>query len=601
MALKIKSKVFLSIVLLLLVSVLPLCLMGLYFMYHQSAEALLGNNRDILSGARSRIEAYFGEIDILGRTLAYNTTIQTALVRNFESLGAYEEYITNNYVLNVLKLYQLQRKDIRVILCSVRQPDYIYTLYANETLKGFSYQDTQWYRALGDEAVERVILPSSEMEHAYPRFRRPVITMAHKVRQIYSRDVVGYLVLYVDLRSFEELLDATMGSSRDFALLDAAGGLIYAKDGGDGAALQMLSGMDGKLLKETLNGLGWQLLYQVDYSGLSDALRGSAALVGYAFLVLLLLIIPIAYYVSTKLTRPFRQMVNGMEQVKQGNYQVQLDARGRNEAAEMLTNFNVMTLRILQLIRQKEYEQKLREEAMLLSLQQQINPHFLYNTLDMIVGMATQGKKDDIIAVATGLAALFRYNIGGRQQASVREEIAHAKKYVTINQHRFQHRFEVQWDIDPAVHDWRIPKFILQPFIENALSHGLGQAQMGGVLGVSVLEDEGALRIRIVDNGAGIGAEELAAIRRELIGSYQIWESLPFGTDDVAATGTGLLNNLGHIGIRNVYARLLCIYGGGLDFAIDSTVGQGTTVAFRIAPLPERGQATEFDTGGNAL
>lgn len=201
------------------------------------------------------------------------------------------------------------------------------------------------------------------------------------------------------------------------------------------------------------------------------------------------------------------------------------------------------------------------EMAMLVS---QINPHFLYNTLESIKGMAYRVGAPQIVEMTKALGSIFRYSVKAPEMVTVGEEARILENYFAIQRTRFGDRFTMEVAVDPGVEDCAVPKMCLQPLCENAIYHGLEMKPTPGSLRVHAFARDGELIVTVEDDGLGMDADTLAQLRASLD------EGLP-------APGGSV-----HIGVANVHARIGLFFGRGYGLAIDSSPGAGTCVTLRI-------------------
>lgn len=205
-------------------------------------------------------------------------------------------------------------------------------------------------------------------------------------------------------------------------------------------------------------------------------------------------------------------------------------------------------------------EQDTLRKAELNVLQAQINPHFLYNTLDSIVALAMMNDNQKVIQISEALAGYYRLSVSkGREVISLREDLQILKNYMIIQQIRYRDMYKIHYDVDEACLDNRIPKLVLQPLVENALYHGLRAKGENGNIFVNIHEIEGKVRIIIRDDGVGMSPERIQEIlteeRRGEIASFGLWGTLE---------------------------RIRIYYGSESRSSVESTLGQGTTIQLII-------------------
>lgn len=214
------------------------------------------------------------------------------------------------------------------------------------------------------------------------------------------------------------------------------------------------------------------------------------------------------------------------------------------------------------------YEKEmLLKQANLLALQSQINPHFLYKTLECIRGMALMEEKENIADIAWSLSRFFRYSISGKSNVvTLREEMANCDTYIKIQNYRFQNRFALETQFSPDVEDCLLPKLTLQPVVENAVLHGLQNTLSGGVIRILVERVGRDVRIVISDNGCGMPPEKLE----------ELTEHIHNGS---AGEGSGHHNG---IAMYNVNRRLNLFFGQEYGVSVRSCLGMGTDIELRI-------------------
>ena len=230
-------------------------------------------------------------------------------------------------------------------------------------------------------------------------------------------------------------------------------------------------------------------------------------------------------------------------------------------------SFNTMTRRIRNLMDQNIHEQEEKRRIEMKALQSQINPHFLYNTLDSIIWMAESGKNQEVVLMTSSLAKLLRQSISNEEEiVTVKSEFEYAGSYLTIQKMRYQDKLEYSLELDPEAARATIIKLALQPIIENAIYHGLKYKEDRGLLTVTGVRDGDDVVIEIRDDGVGMDEET----RRHIFDEHKV---------NYRSNG---------IGVYNVQRRLKLFYGNSYGITYRSEKGVGTTARIRIP----------FETGG---
>ncbi|WJH33158.1 sensor histidine kinase [Paenibacillus sp. CC-CFT747] len=215
------------------------------------------------------------------------------------------------------------------------------------------------------------------------------------------------------------------------------------------------------------------------------------------------------------------------------------------------------------------YQIKL-QEAQLAALHSQINPHFLYNTLDSIKAMADYHGAEEIGEMAHSLADMFRYHTKSSDEiVTLQEELAQIDAYLRIQRIRFEEKIDYQLRVEEGLYNFPLLKMTLQPLVENAVFHGIEQKRGRGTIRLSAYREDRKVTIEVADDGVGISERKLEEIRETLR------QPLYQGEFKKAPSG-------GSIGIRNVYARYAISYGDRFEFSIDSRKGAGTTIRIRL-------------------
>lgn len=287
---------------------------------------------------------------------------------------------------------------------------------------------------------------------------------------------------------------------------------------------------------------------------------------GLAILVLAAALLT-SWLLSQLLSRPLRDLSAAMEDFERdaGGFTYR-PSGGTREVRELSSSFGHMVLRIQQLMTTVRQEEVKLRKTELKALQAQINPHFLYNTLDSIAWMCEQGRSADAVNMVHALARLFRISISrGHELIPIARELEHAEHYLEIQTCRYKNQFTYAFHVDPACLDYYCNKITLQPIIENAILHGLDLLVDEGHIDVQVCQEGEDILFCVQDNGVGMSPEQVSAILEQ---------------DAQDRTG---------IGIKNVNDRLQIYFGKGYGLRIVSELDMGTRVEIRMPKIREAG------------
>ncbi|RKN78313.1 HAMP domain-containing protein [Paenibacillus ginsengarvi] len=313
-----------------------------------------------------------------------------------------------------------------------------------------------------------------------------------------------------------------------------------------------------------------------------------------------LLALWISWAVYSGIASPMQKLLQGMKRAGRGNFNVKLETDREDEFGYLTQSFNQMIQNQKQLI-ENGYEQQLRVALTELKfLQTQINPHFLYNTLDSIYWAAKNYEADEISEMVLNLSRFFRLSLSkGSDTFTVEETVSHLHYYVRVQQLRFLDKFAIAYDIQEESKAIPIMKLLLQPLVENAILHGLEQRDRGGELRVQIRLDDAYLHMTVSDNGVGMSAERMRYVQDEL--------AQVFAPDKPMLSLPPWEAPKDLYGLRNVASRIRLVYGKRSRMEVDSVEGEGTNVSVSL-PLdrcketfqlsPERADTDQQEEAG---
>lgn len=288
-----------------------------------------------------------------------------------------------------------------------------------------------------------------------------------------------------------------------------------------------------------------------------------AVVCGILMIALILLAAGIAHLISSDISKPIEELYRATEKVAEGDFSVRAKVSSRDEVAVLADGFNNMAGSMQELLdRMKEEEQKMRRADLRL-LQEQINPHFLYNTLETIIWLIEDGRTGEAVTMVVTLSNFFRLALSrGREFISIRDEENHIRSYLEIQRVRYRDILEYDIQIDKVLYDYQILKLTLQPLVENALYHGIKHKRTKGHISIYGEKEGGELRLVVRDDGAGMEEKELEQIRDEIQRPCEETEK--------------------GFGLANVNERIRVYFGTGYGMAIESEKNKGTVVEIRI-------------------
>ena len=441
----------------------------------------------------------------------------------------------------------------------------------------------EWYtNAL--EGRESVYLTSSHVQHIISGERPWVITLSRGIRNKEmgtGQEKEGVFFIDLNYNAISELCDQSMVGNQGYAfIVDADGNIVYHPQQQqlynelqtENIDLVMNAGSDivtwGDGINKKMYSIsrsektGWTV---VDCVRVEELLRRSnEAQSIYVLVAIGLMAVALFFsrFVAKSITLPIQRLCDSMERVQEGDFSVSdIVVDSENEIATLYEYFNVMTQRIHELMAQNIREQEAKRKSELKALQSQINPHFLYNTLDSIIWMAEGKKNEEVVLMTASLARLLRQSISNEDElVSIGQEIEYARGYLTIQKMRYKDKLEFWIEVEPSILNIRLIKLVLQPVIENAIYHGLKYKESRGLLLVKGFMKNGNAVLQVIDDGVGMDQETLDHIYER----HKV---------DYHSNG---------VGIYNVQKRLQLYYGNEYGIVYESKPGEGTTATITI-------------------
>ncbi|MDQ0919878.1 sensor histidine kinase [Paenibacillus sp. V4I5] len=334
---------------------------------------------------------------------------------------------------------------------------------------------------------------------------------------------------------------------------------------------EMMDGINYIITYHAIGNTDWKIVSVIPdakYSQTSIELKNWMFVI---FIICIVVALLIAYFVSNSISKPIRQLSAMMKDVEKDRFDIQFNYNSRNEIGVMSRNFNRMIDRIHHLINTVYQEELLKQQSQLKYLMFQINPHFLFNTLETINWLARMNNVPEVGKLSKALGDLMREGIKGKEYIPLDKELDNVNKYVYIQHYRYGDKITISIDIDAMALPLLVPRFILQPLVENAIIHGMEMKIDQGLIDIRGFFEDDLFIITISDNGNGIEAERLAQIR----------ENLQVTVDD---SGMG-------IGLINVHQRVQLHYGKRFGLQIDSFIGQGTVITLTLPRKDEKRSA----------
>lgn len=395
----------------------------------------------------------------------------------------------------------------------------------------------------------------------------------------------GVLLLDISYASLQQLLDnVTLGNGGYLYMISSNGELIYHPqmqliDSGladenlevaaayrDGNYEEIYRGEKRDVIIKSVGYTGWKIVGVNPEKGLTlNNLKTNLLLVFIIALILFILTM-INAYISSRITIPIHRLEKSVNELEEGKLDTEVYIGGSYEIRHLGRSIDMMAKRIQNLMDDIVSEHESKRKSEFDTLQSQINPHFLYNTLDIIVWMIENEQKNEAVKVVTALARFFRISLSkGKSIIPVRDEIEHVRNYLMIQQKRFKNKFIYRIESEPDVLDLASLKLMLQPLVENAIYHGMEFMDGDGVIDIRAYLENGDLWFTIQDNGLGMTQEQVDSLLTEQ-------------AHITSRKGSG-------IGVKNVNERIRLYFGEEYGLSIDSVPDEGTRILIHLPAI----------------
>lgn len=330
---------------------------------------------------------------------------------------------------------------------------------------------------------------------------------------------------------------------------------------------------------QTIESTGWKIVSIIPIAEITQDIRNLIVVGLLLFMAMIAAMLLMHQATSKNVSEPVEDIADFLKQrTEDGDLHQRLSIPYQNESGLIAENVNLLLDKVEQITQENLdqqtalYDAKLEEkQAHILAMRSQINPHFLYNTLNCLSSIGLAYDAPEVVTISGAMSDIFRYSIKGGHIVTVQQELDCIHKYLQIMNARYPDRFSTDFDIDENILQCRMLKMILQPIVENAMYHGLEQIIGHGVLrieGHRVGEDE--MQFVIADNGKGMSAEVLAELKAS-----------------IAEYGNSETSSAIGLGLRNIYRRIRLQLGTQYGFDIESSEHQGTKVILRLPILPD--------------
>ncbi|WP_105616635.1 sensor histidine kinase [Vallitalea okinawensis] len=559
-----------TINLLIALSAILIFSVGGFTIYYNKMEENVNNLTDIyFYEVSERLQRYFDQVEVMSEVVFYNAAMQTIALGYSGNWQEYQDYD------NLIGKYMEMDTTMNDIIFMKNDGDYYYYndyihVYPVDTfLKRENYlKHIKDYKL---HVIGPLILDNVESDDFY--FIRRVKGMSIDLPNYLEEIGIGIMAMKQDeVNSI--LHNSNLPPATATYLIDEAGKILASTNDTQGYYYTLEEEKKGFIIKKT--GIdafdnNFTLICHLPRDYFYRDLYVYSTYIVIAMIILLIITVIGSLLLNIHVTKPIKELADAFDKVATGDLKSRLKFTYKNEITAIEQNFNNMMNEIYTLNKNIIKNQSMLYEAELdkkqfeyRSLQNQISSHFLYNTLNMIRGMAYSGQKQEMGELINKLVAYLRYIARESQYVSIKEELEHLKNYTYIQQKRFNNKIKVIVDVGTEVKEEKLLKLLMQPLIENAAKHGLNQWCGRGIIKITIKKIEKDLLIKVMDNGCGMTLERL-----KLINTFFKAEK----------------NQEEHIGLHNIQRRIQLEYGQQYGIEVRSWEGRGTVMIMKLPLL----------------
>ncbi len=586
--LKIRQKILLSYILILLIPVILIGVISSKYSADIIADETVQLTLNVADKIKNNIEYNFKDMDTIVNSLySYknNSTQLTTYLETTAPQTAYSKILIQNQFNDLFMMMSYLRSDLSAIHVYGDNNSEFY--YYRKPFQGVSYSrnDSIYIRTIKNGG--KTLLTSTHKQFFYDR-GDPVFTLSRQILNPSMDKYIAVVLVDYDIRSLHDICQNTnLNLGESVIICNKSGDTIYNTN-----ESELYKKVDPNLLQKLQN-QGPQTAYytynQNQYLLIRDTTDSSELniifmiplknimLKSYKFYFIIIIIslltlalaIGVSYYFSLFITKPIKNLSAAIKAVESGNISVRADVDSNDEIGNLTKSFNSMVSKINYLIANEYKINLIKKEAELKALMAQVNPHFIYNTLEVISGAAIEYHVPMINEIAKALGQMLRYSIKTKEDiVTLEEELFHLDNYLKIHRFRFEDNLQVIYDIMKEYKKIKVLKLLLQPIVENSIQHGIQKVPRKGIIRIAVSRSLNVLNILISDNGIGMDKDTLLSIKNTLNEDCEssIWK----------------LDEKKSIGLRNVNARLVLHYGEDYKLEIESIYNIGTTVSIKI-------------------
>lgn len=561
-----------------LVALVSMLFMGIAFyaqFVRNARQMALENNKQMLEQVSWNLNSYIRKMMNISDFMYYN------VIKNKD--------LTEESIDKEMNLLYEENKDYLVSIVCVTEDGAVLAAGPIATRKkSVDLKEQEWFVQAG-EKIENLHFTTPHVQNIFESSNYQYAWVISLSRSVELTNVGhtrrGVLLVDMNYSAIEQVFDKANEQNSGYVyLMDRNGEIIYhpkqkaiysgmmkennrmAASYEDGTHIENFMGEERAVVVKTIGYTGWKI---VNVTPTSELFRNTIHIGFFMVMICTVTIFLILFgniFISDRVTEPLRNLEESIRYLEEGHLEEEhIYIGGSHEIRHLGQTITLMVKRMKDLMDKMVREQEDKRKSELDALQSQINPHFLYNTLDSVVWMVECEQYREAISMVKALAKLFRISLSkGNSIITIEDELTHAQNYMSIQQMRYRNKFYVKIDVEPTIRDCITIKLIVQPILENAIYHGMEFMDGEGEITVHGYEKDGDIYIEVSDNGMGIPEETIESLL----------------TDKSRARGKG-----SGIGLWNVNQRIALYFKGDYGLSIKSELDEGTTVTIHLPKI----------------
>ena len=488
-----------------------------------------------------------------------------------------------DYIRSVLENVANSHREVAGIFIATKEDLYVST--GMSRISRDPFQNERWYREAAENPEEIQLISVVTGRNIVTNRSYSiddVFSLAKAVQDPETGEVLGVILLDIRHDIIQSSINGvTIGEKGFVFVMDQEDNIVYTPVNGivyrvnpkwvkamEPMSVQIQGG-SYQIRSELSPYTGWRTVGVFSMDEVMSSVNTIVYILFTCVIISLVLVVIVSFKFSRTLTNPIFKLKRLMKQAESGDLTVRFNFQHNDEIGELGQSFNHMIARIDQLIQMVYVEQENKRTAEMKSLQEQIKPHFLYNTLDTISWMARDYDAEDIVRLVDALTNMFHIGLShGKDIITVKEEITHVSNYLYIQKIRYKDKLNYVIHVDESLYAIEVPKLILQPLVENAIYHGVKAKRGGGTITITGVPEGENLVFTVQDDGAGMLQEKVEELNRRMSERSVLDEKKSFG-------------------LFYIRERIQLCYGKGYGVHVESALGEGTRVTITL-PLYQK-------------